>query len=294
MNKNLVSVIIPTHNREQTISRAIRSVLNQTYKFIEVVVVDDCSSDSTRDLILNEFGKNPKVVYHRLEKNQGACVARNKGVEISNGEFIAFLDSDDEFLPDKIYKQVDAIEKQNVQLCASDYTIINLDNTKGYIKTQSGTKEEVYSNLLFCNYITTGTLIGYRECFEKIPFDVSLPRYQDWDLVLRLCQKYKIAFIQESTLLQYTQPVSITKSTNHEKTLKALNTIYDKNTIGYKSSKTAYTQINWLIGLHSLFVKGQNPYKHLLIGATNNGLNFKRIGIMIASMFNKSIIDRNL
>lgn len=290
---NLVSVIIPTHNREKTIIRAINSALNQTYREIEVIVVDDCSNDNTPLLVNNVFGKDSRVIFHRLDKNGGACVARNKGVQISNGKYVAFLDSDDEFLPDKISKQIDHIQSNSISLCASDYTIVRPNGKKILVCTHSGSKEEVYKSLLYCNFVTTGTLIGYRECFINVPFDETLPRYQDWDIILRLCKKYKIDFIHESTLLQYSQTVSITTCTNHEKSHKALTTVYTKNLDGYKSNRKAYGQIHWLMGIHGLFVKGSNAYKHLLIGATIHSINFKRIGVIILSLFDKSIINRN-
>lgn len=292
--KDLVSVVIPTYNREKTISRAIKSALCQTYKSIEIIVVDDCSNDNTERIVINEFAHDPRVTFHKLEKNQGACVARNVGVQISKGKFVAFLDSDDEFLPDKIAKQIEFIKKYNVSLCATDFTIIDNHGTETLVKTHPGTSKEVYNDLLYCNFITTGTLIGYRECFIEVQFDESLPRYQDWDLVLRLCKKYSFHFIQDSLLLQYTQAQSITKTTNHKKTLKALVTIYEKNREGFRTCRKAYGQINWLIGLHELFLDKTNPYRHMIIGAIYGRFKLKRFMIIILSLFNKSIIDRQI
>lgn len=291
---DLVSVIIPTHNREKTIVRAINSALCQTYKSIEVIVVDDCSTDNTREMVAKEFGNDLRVTYHRLEKNLGACAARNKGVQLSKGKYVAFLDSDDEFIPTKIAKQVSAIESCDAFLCASDYKIIEDNGNVVEVKTHSGSREEVYNELLFCNFITTGTLIGYKECFIDVPFDESLPRYQDWDLVLRLLQKYSVCFIHESTLNQYSQAVSISKSTNHEKTLNSLKIVYSKNIEGFKVNNKAYTQIHWLMGLHGLFVKNKASYKDLLIGATYSGLNFRRLGVMLVSLINKQVINKRI
>lgn len=96
----MVSVIIPSYNRENTIVRAVNSVLNQTYKDIEVIVVDDCSKDRTLELLSSI--KDERLKFFKLEKNSGACVARNFGIEKANGEFIAFQDSDDEWLPEKL------------------------------------------------------------------------------------------------------------------------------------------------------------------------------------------------
>lgn len=292
---DLVSIVIPAYNRENTIERAVRSVLYQTYKNIEVIVVDDCSKDNTKSIVLNNFGNDNRVIYHCLEKNSGACVARNKGVELSNGKYIAFLDSDDEFVPNKIEIQVAKIRSTGAQMCATDYTIYHKDGSKGIVKTYNGTREEIYNELLYCNFITTGTLMGLRVCFLETPFDESQPRYQDWDIVLRLCQKYSFSFINESTLLQYYQPISITASTNHSKTLYALNVIYERNKEGYIANKRAYSQIHWLMGIHGMLTNNKSNFRDMWIGATANGINIKRLLIVVATRIGLlKIISKNI
>ena len=96
----MVSVIIPSYNREKTIKRAVESGLNQTYKDIEVIVVDDCSSDKTIEILTSI--KDKRFSYYKLDKNSGACVARNLGIEKVKGDYIFLHDSDDEWLPDKL------------------------------------------------------------------------------------------------------------------------------------------------------------------------------------------------
>jgi glycosyltransferase involved in cell wall biosynthesis len=279
--KDLVSVVIPTYNREKTILRAVNSVLNQTYNNIEVIIVDDCSDDNTEFVVKEDFNNDLRVLFYKLEKNSGACVARNKGVQLSKGKYVAFLDSDDEYLPTKISKQVECLEDGGELLCATDYILFAEDGSKEYVNTQIGSSSVVYKNLLYCNFITTGTLMGRRDCFVNVPFDESLPRYQDWDLVLRLSKKYSFVFLQESTLLQYSQHISITASTSHEKTLKSLITIYNKNYEGYNSDMKAYSQIHWLIGIHKVFVDRRNSYKDLWVGVVRNGFNLRRFLIYI-------------
>lgn len=295
MECGLVSVIIPVYNRENTIVRAIDSVLTQTYKNVEIIVVDDCSSDNTRQIIQETYKHNPKVLYHCLSANSGACVARNKGVQIANGEFVAFLDSDDAFLPDKIKRQVEFIREQNADLCATDYIRYRKDGSEEFVLTKPGNSEEIYNELLYCNFITTGTLLGYKKCFIDISFDESLPRYQDWDLVLRLCQKYSFCFLKEKTLLQYYQPVSITASTNHAKTYFALQNILEKNKTAYTNNKKAYSQICWLLGLHSLFLEQAVSYSYLWKGVVINGIKWHRFIIFIFLLLgNKRIITKRL
>lgn len=92
----MISVIIPTYNRGHLIERAINSVLRQTYKKIEIIVVDDCSTDGTEE-VMRQYTNNNKIKYVKLDKNSGACKARNTGIKVASGNVIAFLDSDDEW-----------------------------------------------------------------------------------------------------------------------------------------------------------------------------------------------------
>jgi glycosyltransferase involved in cell wall biosynthesis len=293
MMKDLVSVVIPVYNREKTIVRAVKSVLNQTYKNIEVIIVDDCSSDNSRVVIENAFSENNNVRYICLEKNSGACVARNRGVQLSKGKYVAFLDSDDAFLPNKIEKQISCLCQTNAQLCATDYIRYRKDGSEEIVKTKSGSQEEVYNELLYCNFITTGTLLGYKECFVEVPFDESLPRYQDWDLVLRLSQKYTFCFLKENTLLQYFQPISITASTNHEKTIFALEKIFKNNEKQYQLNKKALGQICWLLGLHYLFDKDKRYSSFMWKGVILSNLLLRRFIVYVYALLGGRKIIKN-
>ena len=113
MNKQpLISVIIPTYNRENIITRAIDSVIHQTYKNWELIIVDDGSKDKTEEVI-KPYLKNHKVSYH-YQKNKGVCEARNYGIKKAKGEYIAFLDSDDEFEENKLSVQLCEMKKHNI------------------------------------------------------------------------------------------------------------------------------------------------------------------------------------
>lgn len=107
-----VSVILPTYNRSKTLDRAIRSVLSQTYKDFELIVVDDGSTDNTEALIKNIILLDKRVKYLKLQTNSDVCKARNTGILASSGKYIAFQDSDDEWLPEKLMKQVEIIKTQ--------------------------------------------------------------------------------------------------------------------------------------------------------------------------------------
>lgn len=274
---SLVSVIIPSYNREKTIVRAVESVLKQTYPNIEIIVVDDCSTDNTIEILKDKYSNNRRIKIEQLSVNSGACVARNKGISLSKGAYIAFLDSDDEFYPDKIQKQINQLKLTNADLCVSDYDRINQKGYKKTVLVKEGTGEKLYNDLLFCNFITTGTLLGKGECFRVEKFDEELPRYQDWELVLRLCRKYQFCMLHEATMLQEFQPQSITSSTSHKKTFEAMTIIYKKNEDGFEKNIQAKTQFRWLMGYHSMYIDGIKNYSFLWQGVVGNGFNLKRM-----------------
>lgn len=277
---DLVSVIIPLYNRQNTIVRAIESVLNQTYKNIEIIIVDDCSNDDGCKIIEEKYKFIDKVHLIRLKKNSGACVARNVGIDAAKGKYISFLDSDDEYLPLKIELQINKLMLSNSDICVSSYQRVNKDGLTQNFIINDDIMNPLYYNLLYCNFITTGVLFGKKECFAKNKFDERLPRYQDWDLVLRLCKKYVFTYVEQFTLLQEHQNISITSRTSHEKTLYSLKLILEKHRSDYSENKKAYQQINWLIGLHSMYTD-KKDFKSLWSGVIIYKFKLKRFLIFL-------------
>ena len=205
----MVTVIIPSYNREKTIKRAVDSVLNQTYKDIEVIVVDDCSTDNTLDVVKSI--KDSRLKVFKLNENSGACVARNFGIEKAKGEYIAFQDSDDEWLPEKLEKQMDVLENNsNINLVFCQFNKIDNENTSVYPPLKTGIITRKV--LLEKSYVSTQTLIGRRECFSTVKFDPQMPRLQDHDLVIRLSKKYCFYFVNEPLVNMYVQDDSISNN----------------------------------------------------------------------------------
>jgi teichuronic acid biosynthesis glycosyltransferase TuaG len=120
-----VSIIMPAYNSEKYIGSAIDSVLKQSYFNWELIIVDDCSNDNTAIIIMNKMKNNTKIIYHRLSVNSGAAIARNKAIELSNGEFIAFLDSDDIWKQNKLEVQIEFMKKNNYDFSCTSYNKIN-------------------------------------------------------------------------------------------------------------------------------------------------------------------------
>ena len=123
--EELVSIIMPAYNCGDFIGIALNSVINQSYKNWEVIVVDDCSTDNTADVVQEYIKNDNRIKYHKLEKNSGAAVARNKAVDLASGKYMAFLDSDDVWFPEKLTKQIGFMEENDYGFTCTSYTKID-------------------------------------------------------------------------------------------------------------------------------------------------------------------------
>lgn len=193
----IVSVIIPTFNRAASVKEAIESVLGQTFQDFEVIVVDDGSTDNTKELLSVEYGD--KIVYI-FQSNKGVSAARNTGIRAATGKYIAFLDSDDLWLPDKLAKQIELFEmlSDNVGLVhCSVYNEVQGQRTTNWARLRGDVlKERLLNDERAMLWIPAAVI--RRECFERIGlFDESLRRSEDKDLCLRLTRHYHIDFIEE-------------------------------------------------------------------------------------------------
>ncbi len=197
-----VSVIIPTYNRESFIERSINSVLNQTYKDMEVLVVDDGSTDNTRDVVAKILDTRVRYFY---KENGGVSSARNFGFENSKGVYISFLDSDDLFLPEKIGFQVDALEKnRDYDICY--HPIMRVDSKGAPIRYKDINKLNTPSGYILKDFfngkipreIHIMSLLFRRECFESLGgFDLDFTISEDTDLILRALLKYKFCGVNK-------------------------------------------------------------------------------------------------
>ncbi|MFL8675402.1 MULTISPECIES: glycosyltransferase [unclassified Clostridioides] len=244
---SLISVIIPTYNREQTIYRSVNSVLNQTYKNIEVIIVDDNSSDNTQKII--EYIDDKRIRYIKHNENLGANVARNTGILNSMGEYIAFQDSDDEWMPDKLETQIKYLENIGVDIIGCSSYIDN-NELSGVFPGRNINKEIILYELMCGNFIGTSTMFGRRECFEKQKFDEHLPRFQDWDLIIRMAINYKVSFVDKVLVKTYVQSDSISKQP--QKAIQAFVIMTNKYEHMIKEDKNIL--YNWyrLLLYHSL------------------------------------------
>lgn len=209
MNK-LVSVIIPTYKRPDTLDRAIESVMNQTYTPIEIIVVDDNNPDTegrklTEDC-MKKYSENPNIKYVKHERNKNGSAARNTGAKVSKGAYLAFLDDDDEYYPGKIEAQVHRLEEldENWGACYTSYE----RRTEDKLISRSGEKREgnVYFHELCRNFWHgggTGPLVR-RSVYEAVGgFDESFLRNQDYEYMIKITKKYKLAYADVVGHIQY-------------------------------------------------------------------------------------------
>jgi glycosyltransferase involved in cell wall biosynthesis len=194
-----VSVIIPVYNRPAELRRAVRSVLGQTHADLELLVVDDASTEDIARAL--EDIADPRLRLIRKPVNEGAAAARNTGILAATGKWVAFLDSDDEWLPNKLERQLRRLaERPNgARICCSGYVILHAQESRRAREFRPADWHGTARQLVWgCNLSPGSTLVAERACFEEIGlFDVALRRFEDWDWLLRYLQHHPIAIEPE-------------------------------------------------------------------------------------------------
>lgn len=234
INNYKISVVLPTYNRANTIKKSIDSILGQSFKDFELIIIDDGSTDNTKNLI--EEYKDNRIKYF-YQKNSGACSARNYGIKMAQGDYIAFIDSDDIWHEDKLQKQYNVISKYDVDVvfCKMRQHNINSDSTKIIPKE---IVEGMQDKLKYFIGIGTQTLLVKKDVFSSVMFDPLMPRFQDLDWLVRTHNKYKFYCIDEVLVDYFLSTDSISK--NNENTYKACLIINKK----YKDFKKNYYEMS--------------------------------------------------
>lgn len=198
---DLVSILIPTYNTEKFIRATLQSVLNQTYSNWEMILVDDASTDQTV-AIIEEFAQNDKrIKLFKLEKNSGNGFTRNAALEKATGKYIAYLDADDLWFPEKLEKQIQFLKVNNQYFTFSFYDSIDEEGNNLNRRVESP-NPLTYDQLFFCNYVGNLTAIYDVDYFGKIILETSQKR-QDWRIWLTILKQIKTVKPVSETLAFY-------------------------------------------------------------------------------------------
>lgn len=286
---NLVSAVIITHNRKELVVQAIESVKKQTYKNIELIVVDDASDDGSKNLLESlSKEKNFKYIYIEKKDSKGGNHARNVGIAASKGKYIAFLDDDDEWLPEKTEKQVNFLDNNRdfgVVHCAKIF--LYDDGSEVYQKIDNIAFGEcnklVWQRVLF----TTSCLMVRKELFDEIGyFDENLLFWQEYELSIRACQKSKLGVVCEHLVVYRVFKRDKNRLTNQidgwktavkyieDKHKKLLDELSDAE---MKKFKLHVYKDGFLRAVNSCDKKNQRKYLNLMYSVENSFVNLIKI-----------------
>ncbi len=225
-----ISVIIPVYNGENTIRETIESVLNQTFSDFELIVINDGSQDSTLDILSSIQDPRLQVFSY---PNVGVSVSRNRGLSHAGGEFIAFLDADDLWTPDKLEAQLKTLQ-QNPQAAAAYSWLDHIDESGQFLRIgcRTNVTGDVYPEFLVCQFLenVSAALIRTQALLEVGGFDESLTHAEDWELLLRLAARYHFVSVPSTHILYRTSTKSATANLDRMETefLKVLERAYSQ------------------------------------------------------------------
>lgn len=201
MEKGLVSIITPTYNCATFIGETIESVQAQTYQNWEMIIVDDCSTDNTREIVERYTEKDNRIKYFCLQNNSGAAIARTKSMELANGEYMAFLDSDDIWMKDKLEKQISFMRKYDIAFSCTSYEQID-EKGKSLNKVISTVPKAGYNRVLLDCPVGNSTVMYNVEKMGKFKVP-DIRKRNDDALWLQMLKKEKYIYGMKSVLMKY-------------------------------------------------------------------------------------------
>jgi len=218
----LVSVVLPTYNMARFLPDALRSVLDQTYRNLEVHVIDDGSTDDPREAIAS-LTSDPRVHFHTI-KNSGQARAKNVGIHAAKGEFVAFIDADDLWVLDKLERQLPLFVRPEIGVVYSDYRWMDVNCAPLPTLKVVPRTGRITNELLIENFVTGMASVVRRECFEVVgAFDESLSMGIDYELWLRISTRFEFEYLDYVTYLYRSWGGQMSK--NFEKRLDCAITI---------------------------------------------------------------------
>lgn len=242
MENKKVSVICPTYNCEKFVSETIQSVLSQSYSNIELIIVDDCSTDKTIEIVKSFSDKRIKLIVNKT--NSGAAFSRNVALKAATGEYIAFLDGDDVWLKDKLSNQINFMNEHNYAFTYTDYELID-ENNKRLNVFYTGPKKVTYRKFLHIDYIGTSTAIYKREICPLLQVPNDIYKRNDDALWLTL-SKFADCYRLPAVYSQYRRSSNSISSGKKSKLFKYHVILY-KKLYGFGSFKA------YLFALRNVF-----------------------------------------
>ena len=275
-----VSVIIPTYNCAHYLEQAIESAMNQTYRDLEIIVLDDGSTDNTSEVV-RKYGTNIRYI---RQANAGLPAARNRAIESSSGEFLAFLDSDDWWELSKLAKQVPLLEDDpQVGLVYTDLRVVHDDGEiiPSFLASRPlATSGYVFDRLLQSGFILPSTVLMRRVCLDQVGmFDESMRSHEDIELWLRICQKWKVALINEPLTHRRQGDANMTSNDNlkteysvklFEKALRLPNLTNEQRTLMTEKLAGAYFSRGWFHFSNGRMTECRKSFRQSLSGRKSN------------------------
>lgn len=302
MTTPLISVILPTYKRPEKLDRAINSVLNQTYDNWELFVIDDNNQGDKFREETSEFMENyitfDNIKYIKHQQNQGGSAARNTGIKKAAGEYIAFLDDDDEWMPEKLEMSINKLEAAPVEygVCFSNYYVVTSKRT--FMPLRKKAVGDIYKQQLIQDHASpTSAVVAKQECFEKVGlFDTSLPARQDYDMWIRLARYYKFTHIKKPLVYIYRKTAGKYKaiSSNYKNSLQGTEIILDKikdqlKEFNKKFEKKVYSSQYRYLGKKCCNFEDYNQGKKYFWQSLNYKIEFKTIVFLILASLGSKV-----
>ena len=294
---NLISVIIPTYNGEQYIKRAIESVIDQSYKNTEILVIDDGSTDKTADLV-KSYGD---LVNYFYKDNGGVSSARNLGLKNAKGDYIAFLDTDDFWHKDKLQLQFQCLQTYpDNYLCHTKVTVISRNDKPILTKEINFESCEVrnFNDLFLHPYIATSSVMFKSTIFNLVEsFDETLQTAEDIDLYLRATLNRKYCFVNLPLTFKYFNPLGLSESTqSYIDNLKVLDTFLESNK-SFKNQnmrliKSVYSKVLVNYGNYLLSIDRVSDARKIILRSAKYSIKTQAFKLYLKSFLTKSIREK--
>jgi glycosyltransferase involved in cell wall biosynthesis len=251
-----ISVIIPTYNRAELLQSAITSVLKQTFQDFEIIVVDDASKDNTHAIVKSFDDRRLRYVRH--EANRGEAGSRNSGVKESNGPYIAFLDDDDEWLPEKLDLQINLLENSAPQIGCVYTGTVSIDKKTGKILgvNTPSKRGNLFLELFINNCITMSSIMVRKICFETVGlFDERIPYGIDYDMWARIAKEFEYDYVREVLVKYYVHDDRL--NNNLDLVIRGREAIFKKYDTFLALNRKAYSYQHRELGILNC-LKGDN------------------------------------